>query len=159
MDELENATTSMGSDRRMWFVGAAIAALIAIMAIAVVLTSTQQETEYPPGSPEAALQAYAWSWERGDINAAYEMLTERVQAHVERLEFRHAMSWDDEAPKRVWIEERTDIDDGVVLKLLVETTYNGLFGPDRDTHVIRVTLIEVDGVWRIDTPLVGFYPW
>jgi len=143
----------------MWLVGVAIAVLIAIMAIAVVLTSTQQETEYPPGSPEAALQAYAESWERGDVDAAYQVLTERAQARVEPLEFRHAMSWDDDAPTRIWIDERTDVDDRVILKLSVETTFNGLFGPDRDTHSIRVTLVEVDGVWRIDTPLVGFYPW
>jgi hypothetical protein len=159
MDENENAATSLGSDRRMWFVGAAIAVLIAIMAVAVALTSTQQETEYPVGSAEAALQTYAEAWERGAIDTAYEMLTERVQARVEPLEFRHAMSWDEDAPTRIWIEERTDIDDGVVLKVSVETTFNGLFGPDRDTHSIRVTLVEVDGVWRIDTPLVGFYPW
>lgn len=159
MDENEKAAATLGSDRRMWLIGAAIAVLIVVVAIAVALTSTQQETRYPPGSPEAALQAYAESWERGDNDAAYEVLTERVQARVDSLEFRHAMSWDEEAPKRVWIEERTDIDDGVVLKLLVETTYNGLFGPDRDTLMIRVTLVEVDGVWRIDTPLVGLYPW
>ena len=159
MDQSEEATTNLGSDRRTWLIGAIVAATLVVVAVtAVALTGSQQDATYVEGSPEAAMQAYAEALENGDIDAAYQILTPEAQARVPIYEFRSVMSWGDDLPSRVWVDDRTEFDDRVVVKLTVETTYDGFLGPDRDTHTLRVSLIEMDGAWRIDTPLMGFYP-
>lgn len=160
MEQNAGATDQQGIGRRTWLIGAvAVAALIAIAVLAVVLTSTREDTVYEPDSPEAAVQVYATAWEAGDADAAWEMLTPRAQGRVERFEFRNAISWDEEVPTRVWVEEHREFDDRVVLTLGVERTWDGLFGPQRETQSMRLTLIQLDDEWRIDTPLVGFYAW
>jgi hypothetical protein len=46
-----------------------------------------------------------------------------------------------------------------MLTLSVERTWDGLLGPDRDVQTLRLSLVELDGAWRIDSPIVGFEPW
>ena len=160
MEQNAGATDQQGSDRRIWLVGAiAVVALVAVAVAAVVLTSTREDTVYEPGSPEAAVQAYAEAWEAGDTDAAWEMLTPRAQSRVEEFEFRRAASWEEDLPTRMWVDERHDFDERVELDLAVERTWDGLFGPDRDIQRLRLRLIQIDGAWRIDTPVMGFYPW
>jgi hypothetical protein len=160
MEQTTGATIHHGSDRRTWLIGAiAVAALVAIAAVAVVLTGSRDDAVYEPGSPEAVVQAYADAWADGDADAAWEILTPGAQARVRETEFRSAASWQEEMPTRMWIDERRDLDDRVVLVLSVEWTWDGLLGPDRNIQPLSVALIELDGAWRIDTPLVGFYRW
>ncbi len=160
MEQTAGATDPQGSDRRTWLIGAvAIVALITIAGIAVVLMSSHEEAVYDSDSPEATVQAYAHAWAEGDVDSAWQLLTPRVQARVHESEFRNAMSWDEDVPARVWVEERHDFPDWVALTLSVERTGGGLLGPSRDVHPLRLKLIEVDDGWRIDTPIVGFYPW
>lgn len=160
MEQTAGATDHPGSDRRTWLLGAiAIAVLVTISMVAVVLVGDRDDAAYGPGSPEAVVQDYAEAWAAGDTDAAWKMLTPRVQARVQEFEFRQAASWDDQMPTRVWVEQRNDLPDWVTLTLAVEWTWDGLFGPDRDIQNLRVKLVELDGTWRIDTPLVGFNPW
>lgn len=158
----DNATIPKRTEgsRSAWGIGIAAAiGVVLVAAAAMALAGTREDVEYEPGSPEAAMAAYVDAWDAGDVEAAYTALTTRAQARVPLHEFREVMTWDEEVPTRIWIEQRTDYDDRVVFDLTVETTYDGLFGPDRDTHSLRVTLINVDDAWRIDTPLVGTYSW
>lgn len=160
MEQNAEATKQQGAGRRTWLVATvAVAALIAIALIAIVLVSRQEDTVYEPGSPEAVVQAYAEAWEAGDADAAWEMLTPRAQGRLERSEFSNAISWEEEMPTRVWVEERRDLDDRVMLTLTVERTWDGLLGPSRDIGSLRLTLIELDDAWRIDSPIVGFHVW
>lgn len=159
MNEVEPTTGPPSGGRSAWLIGIVVAVVLVVAVAAVTLVGARDEVEYQPGSPEAAIAAYAEAWDAGDIDTAYAALTTRAQARVPLYEFREVMTWDEDVPTRIWIEERTDYDERVVLDLSVETSYHGLFGADRDTHSLRVTLVRVDGTWRIDTPLVGIYSW
>lgn len=160
MQQTAGATTQSGSDRRTWLIGAvAVAAVILIAVAAVVLTGMRQDAVYEPGSPEAAVQDYVEAWAAGDASTAWEMLTPQAQARVDEFEFHHARAWEEDLPTRVWIDERQDLPDWVALTLSVEWTWDGLFGPDRHLETVRLKLIEQDGAWRIDTPLLGFHRW
>ena len=160
MEQYAGPTEPQGAERRTWLIGAiVVAALIAIATIAIVLVSRQEDAAYEPGSPEAVVRAYADAWEAGDADAAWEMFTPRAQERLERSEFLNAISWEEEMPTRLWVEERRDFDDRVVLVLSVEWTWNGLLGPSRDIGSLRLTLVESGDTWQIDTPLVGFRVW
>jgi hypothetical protein len=160
MEEHIGSTTTLTADRRWWLVGAIVlAALVIVAGVAVLLMSEREDSSYEPGSPEAAVQAYAVAWAAGDSDAAWQMLTSRAQSRVQQFEFRNAIRWDEEVPSRVWVDERRDFDDHVVLSLSVERTWDGLLGPDRDISPLRISLVKVDGEWHIDSPIVGFRLW
>jgi hypothetical protein len=160
MEQYAGVNEQRGHGRRTWLmVATAAVALIAMAALAILLIDSGEDAVYEPGSPEAAVQAYAAAWDAGDADAAWALLTPQARARLTRLEIRSAMSWDEDAPSRIWIEQRRDLDDRVVLTLGVERTWDGLLGPDRDTHSLRLTLVELDDAWRIDTPVMGFHPW
>ena len=160
MEQTTGANDHRGNGRRTWLVGAlAVLALVVIAVAAIVLVGDREDTVYTPGSPEAAVQAYALAWEAGDADAAWGMRTPQAQRRVQRSEFHGAISWEEDTPSRVWVDKRRDLDDRVVLTLGVERTWDGLFGPSRHTESLRLTLIQLDDEWRIDTPVVGFYRW
>lgn len=160
MEQSAASATPETRDHRPWLVAAVAAGLLLAVAVtAIVLTGTRKDLAYEPGSPESAVQAYAQAWEAGDVDTAWDLLTPQAQARVQEFEFRSAMSWDEDVPTRIWVEERRDLEDRVELSLAVERSWDGLFGSDREVRPMRVTLIRVDGAWRIDTPLVGFYRW
>jgi hypothetical protein len=145
-------------DRRTGLVAAlAAAGLLGLATIALVLTGTPEDVGYGPGSPEAVMQAYAQAWEAGDADTAWALFTPRAQTRVRQYELRSAMSWSEDVPTRIWVEQRRDLDDRVELDLAVERSWDGLLGPDREIEPLRVTLIRLDDAWRIDTPLVGFH--
>ena len=161
MEQTTGAIDHRGSGRRTWLIGA-VALLILVLSGAVaafVLAGDREATVYAPGSPEAAVQAYARAWDAGDADAAWAFLTPQAQARVHRSEFRSAISWEEDTPSRVWVEERRDLDGKTILRLGVERTWHGPLGPGRDTESLRLTLIQLDDEWRIDTPVVGFYRW
>lgn len=160
MEQHTGVEDQRGHGQRAWLIVAlAVVALVTVAAFAVLLIDTGDDAVYEPGTPEAAVQAFAAAWEMGDVDGAWALLSPEAQTRVHKYQVRSAMSWDEEVPTRIWIEERRDLDDRVVLTLGVERTWDGLFGPDRDTQSLRLTLIQLDGDWRIDTPVVGFYPW
>ena len=160
MERTAGATGPQGIGHRAWLVGLIlVGAFVAIAAMAMVLIGDRQDTVYDPDSPEAAVQAYTQAWEGGDVDAAWQVLTPRAQERVEWFEFQHAATWSEDSPTRMWVAERDDHDDYVVLTLSIERTWDGLLGPDRDVQSLRLRLVRLDGSWRIDSPIAGFYPW
>lgn len=160
MEQTVGATRQAGNASRTRLAAAiAVAVLIVIAAVVVALLGSREEATFEAGSPEAAVQDYVEAWAAGDADAAWAMLTPRVQKWLHEREFRAALSWQEGRPSRVWIEERDDLPDWVTLRLSVERSWDGLIGPSRETESKHVKLIEVDGAWRIDTPMVEFYQW
>jgi hypothetical protein len=160
MNSTQAATRPQSTGRSTWVLGGVLVVVLVVIAVAaVVLSSAREDATYLAGSPEAALQEYFHAWRSGDIEAAYAALSSRAQARVPRDEFRDARRWQGESRVRVWIDERTEIADRVGLDLTLEEAYDGLLRPARDTMGLRVTMIRQDGDWKIDTPLVGYYPW
>ncbi len=150
-----------GSRRGPWLVGAIAAiVLIVIAATTIFLMSREQEAEYPAGSPEAVFQAYARAWEEGDTDAAWAVLSTGAQARVPRYRLSGANRARPDVARQVWIDDVSGSEERVVLRLSVETIYEGgLFGSDRDRDETRVTLLREDGEWKIDTPLAGYFGW
>ena len=160
MNDNQVGTRPQHSGRSAWLLGGVLViVLVIVAAAAVMLSSAREDATYPAGSAEAALQEYFHAWRSGDIEAAYAALSSRAQARVPRDEFRHAQTWQGESRVRVWIDERTEIADRVGLDLTLEETYDGFLRLARDTTGLRVTMIRQDGDWKVDTPLVGYYPW
>ena len=158
--EANTTTQRTRSGRSWWVAGIVLAVVIVVTAAAAVLVGSEQEpVGYPPGSPEAALQAYFEAWQAGDFEVAYSAMSEQAQRHIPRRDLREAATWADEEQVRVWVDRRTDHDDRAVLHLTIETSWDGLFGPDRDRHQQRVTMVREDGTWKIDTPMFGYHPW
>jgi hypothetical protein len=134
--------------------------VLAVAAIAAfLLATTRQDATYAPDSAEAAFQRYLAAWDRGDVETAYAALSTRARTHLPLWEFREAQSWSGDQPARVWIAERRDFGERVVLKLTIEQSYEGLLGPSRYHDQPSVTLVREHGVWVIDTPLVGYHIW
>jgi hypothetical protein len=146
------------TDRSGWLIGGLVGLAIAVAIItAIVVAVSRQDEVYPAGSPEAAFQAYLRAWDEGDTEAALAAFSERARKRVSTWEFRQAQGWADEEAARIWIDDVTERDGRVTLRLAIETVYGGLFGSERYTEHTRVTLVREDGGWKIDTPLVGYY--
>ena len=159
MNDSAATTASPAGTERTWLIAAIVAlALVGIATAAIVIATDQREAPYMPGTPEAAVQDYAQAWDAGDTDAAYALLSSRAQARVPEWEFRHAMTWSDESSSRIWIDERRDVGYQAILELTVERIYDGFLRPARERDGMRLVLIREDGAWRIDTPLLGYYP-
>ena len=160
MTDIDESHVEHGKDRRSWVFAAAVAGALVMVAVATIFfTVSRQDESYAPDSPEAAFQVYAQAWDAGDADTAYAALSASAQARVPEREFREAITWSGDGTSRIWIDERNGTDDRAVLVLTVESSEGGWLGVNRYRYHPRVTLIRVDGSWKIDTPLVGFDSW
>lgn len=158
MEQTPRPPRSLGN-RAIWIAGGVLAAALIVLAM-VGLGTPQDDAAYAPDTPEAALQAYFRAWHDGDTETAWAALTERARARLPEEEYYAAGGWyDDDTPVRIWIADRTDRDDSVVLEIGIEVTWEGLLGPDRETHEQRVTMRREGGAWKVDTPMMGPYGW
>lgn len=160
----------MSSNRSVLYIAAGILALV-ILAVAVVLLAGDREPqEFPPDSPEAALQAYLAAWDDGDIEAAYTYFSRRIHGTTSFEVYQRAA--DDFATygmppngpqRRVFIDEVTGSYPRVVVHLTVEELYgDGLSqNVQRSTRLVRMVSDAVSrdpNQWRIDEPLVWLDP-
>jgi hypothetical protein len=133
---------------------------IAVLATAaLLLTMRQDEVRYPPDSAEAAFQHYIAAWDEGDTGTAYAALSSRARSLVPFRDFVEAQAWSAGTPTRVWVDERRDVGERVILDLTIEQSWDGPLGPSRDRYQPTVTMLREDGAWKVDTPLVGYHPW
>jgi len=145
-------------DHRAWPVGVlALLALVVLASVALFVLVIRQDAEYGADSAEAALQRYVEAWEAGDVETAYGALSSRAQERLSLSAFKDAWSRTEGSAVRVWIDERRDAGDRVVLGLTVELSHGGLLRPDRERYRPRVTLVREGDAWKIDTPLLGNY--
>ena len=160
MDESTAATDPQGGGRTIWLGGAIVAMVIVVIAaVLFVAAGDREDAAYAPGSPEAAYQAYLRAWEAGDVDTAWASLTSQAQDRVDEYEFRAAARWRDEERVRIWIDDVDTTAERATLHVTIETTYDGLLGPDHDRHDAWVRLVREDGEWRIASPLIGYDQW
>jgi hypothetical protein len=119
----------------------------------------REDVSYPAESPEAALQGYLHAWDASDTESAYGFLSEGARTRVPESEFREANRWSDDVPVRVWIDDVSGVDERVTLAVTIESTDRTLLRTERHREEMRIAMVREDGVWKIDTPLVGYYPW
>jgi len=136
---------------------ATIVALIAI-ALVLVLAVPRDPTTYAPGSPEAAFQTYYQAFEAGDLDAAHALFSADVKRQLTRSEYRRfdaEHGWQRDEDRRV-ILSRTDVTgDRAILHLRIDTFYQGGLGASRNSQERSVRLVQEDGMWLIDEPIVG----
>jgi hypothetical protein len=150
----------VSSNRSLLFIAAGILALVVLAVAVVLLAGVAKPQEFPPDSPEAALQDYLAAWDGRDIPAAYLYFSERVRSTTTLDEYQLAADefagygMPPNGPdRRAFIDEVTGSGDRVVVQLTVEE----LYGDGLNTNVQRSTrsvpmVREPDG-WRIDEPL------
>ncbi len=155
----------MSSNRSLLYVAAGIFALVVLAVAVVLLAGDRKPQEFPPDSPEAALQDYFGAWDGRDIPAAYGYLSERVRSTTSLKEYQLAADefasyqMPPNGPdRRVFIDEVTGSGDHVVVQLTVEE----LYGDGLNTNVQRsrrsVPMVRDPDGWRIDEPLVWLDP-
>lgn len=142
-----------------------IAGLVLLLVIvAVVISLTFESTgpaSYPAGSPESAFQRYFRAFDEGDTETAYSFFTARV---------RNQMSYDDftwyagtstqyqkpaEFDTVVRIERVERTDERAILHLTVEEVSGSGINVNRYTFERRIRMLQEEGNWKLDEPLIG----
>ena len=143
---------------KWWIIGAA-AFLAALLITSIALALTSRETEFAPGTPEAAVQAVLRAAENDDIEAAHAMLSPDLQAKCELKDYaeivRFRYSDDNDRDIRATLRE-TKLIDGITFidVRITEFHGNGPFGSGESTHNERYALRQENGEWRFTE-----YPW
>ena len=162
MDERSSPAPASTSGRgrlptSVLLVGVGIAALIAF-AVIVVMTAKTDPTDYAPGTPESAFQAYYQAWEARDVEGAYGHLSSAIRSDIDLAAYRRfdaEQSHQRDQDRRV-VLLGVDIDgDHAVLDLRIDEFSESGFGGDRYSHERSIPLVHEDGAWRIDEPIVG----
>jgi hypothetical protein len=143
--------------RAVLVAGGAIAALIGL-SLVVVLAVPRGPTAYPPGSPEAAFQAFYIAYETGDVEGAYALLGSSVTGRVTLAEYRQLDSeqqWQRHADRRVLLLGAEVTDDRAVLRVRLDEFTEGGLGGNRYSWERTIRMVREDGNWLIDEPIVG----
>jgi len=147
-----------GANRLLAIVGLGIAALV-VVALTLVFLLPRSEPSYPPGSPEAAFQAYLAASDAGDIEAAYAALSPRVRARWTYDAYvREADMYGSQAGgRRVYIDRVVRIgDEQATLHLTIEWMGGaGLTTSRWYERDVRIRMVSVDGTWYVDQALIG----
>jgi hypothetical protein len=147
-----------GGSRATLLVGGAIVALIAIAAL-VVVAVPRSPTVYEPGSPEAAFQSFYRAYENGDVEGAYRYLASSVTDQLTLIEYRQLDSeqgWQREEDRRVVLLGSDLAGDTTTLRLRIDQfSSGGGLGGNRYSSDRTIRLVQEDGAWLIDEPIVG----
>jgi hypothetical protein len=138
-------------------VGGAIVALIALATLVVAVP--KNPAVYEPGSPEAAFQAFYRAFEGGDVEGAYRLLGSSVTDQLTLIEYRRLdaeQGWQRDEDRRVVLLESDWTGETGLLRLRIDQfSSGGGLGGDRYSHERTIRLVQEDGAWLIDEPLVG----
>lgn len=147
-----------GIPRAVLLVGGAIVALIAL-AVVVALAVPKGPAVFDPGSPEAAFQAFYEAYEVRDVEGAYRLLSSSVTDELSLTEYRRLdaeQAWQRNEDRRVVLlgSERTG--ETALLRLRIDQfSGGGGLGGNRYSYERTIQLVQEDGAWRIDEPIVG----
>lgn len=150
-----------GGPRTTLVVGGAIVALIAL-AVVVALVVPKGPAVYDPGSPEAAFQAFYRAFEEGEVEDAYLLLSSSVKEQVTLAEYRRLdadQTYQRGQDRRVVLLGSDRTGETRLLRLRVDQFYSGRgLGGDRYSYERTIQLVQEDGAWLIDEPIVGTEP-
>jgi hypothetical protein len=138
---------------------------IVVISVAVVILTGTRPAEFPPGSPQAALQAYLQDWEDGDLEAAYTAFSSQVRAQVSYPQYQRAADefrmygFPPNGPSRRVLFDRVR---GEGDRMTVEVTVEELYGDGLSVNASRssrsIRMVLQDGTWRIAQALVWLDP-
>ena len=154
----------MSNGRSVGTIAAVIVGLMAVAVVIVLVADRRAPQAFPPGSPEAAIQAYLQAFEDREVETAYEHFSAAAQKRMTLQEFEEAANgWHAsqgvELTHLVLIAGSTIDGSRATVELIVESTYEG--GLENNTYrEEREALLTLeDGAWRFVDPLVWLDPF
>lgn len=161
MHEGERPTPAGSSSRSLLYVALGVVALAVVTIVVVLLAGGREAAEFPPDSPEAALQRYLAAYEEGDLDAAHAYFSADVRQRMDREAYQQAVdSWGvgTEPDRTVLFDSASGTGDRVQLHLLIEEFYGDGLSGDTYRSPRDVRLVREDGEWRIDQALIWLDP-
>lgn len=139
---------------KWWLIGAG-GFLAALLIVSIVLALTSRETVFAPGTPERAVQDLLRAAESDDIEAAYAMLSTKLQANCALRNFAdRGYRMDDQSP-RASLRETKIVDDTTFVTVRITEYYgDGPFGGSESSRDRRFVLRQEGGEWKFTE-----YPW
>jgi hypothetical protein len=145
------------SSNRWLIVAGAVLAIIIAGSIAAG-TLRDGETEFPPDSPEAAVQRYVRAVENEDAVAIRDALTPAAQQRCELASIRNALRAPDGRDLRVTLRDSRVTGDRAVVRVRVtESTGSSPFDSGSYDHDETFDLVRVNGAWLIEQPTWPVY--
>ena len=141
---------------KAWLIGGGLF-IAALAVVSVVVAIMSGETSLPADTPEGQVQRFLSSLDDGDLEMAYESLSEEIRERcpVETVFGRFPGIESRLASDRVTLEGTTTVGDTAFVDVRITRIDSGrLFGPSEFSHVQRYSLRQEGGDWR----LVEF-PW
>lgn len=134
-----------------WLIGGGVA--LAVLIVASVITATlQEEAEFEPGSPEAAVQRYLSAVEEKDLQAAYDFLSPELQekCSVEGMFGEIGSHWPRLEDARLTLEEVRTLNDVKFVEIKFAGFRDvGLFGPSEYDFNVSFALQQFNGMWKL----------
>ena len=122
-----------------------------LIVASIVVAILQNEAEFAPGSPEAAVQAYLRALDEEDFQTAYDLLSPELQSRCsieDMLGRRNSRRWQLE-DKRMTLESARTLDQTTFVTVRVtELSGGGLFGPSEYSFEVTFALRRSDENWE-----------
>ena len=135
-----------------WLIGGA--AVLGILIVASIVAAVlQNEAEFAPGSPEAAVQAYLRALDEDDFQAVHDALSPELRERCSikdmfggRYVSQRRSALED---KRITLEGARTLGENTFVTIrIVELYSDGLFGPSGFDYDETFTLEQFDGRWK-----------
>ncbi len=133
-----------------WLIGGGTALGLLIVA-SVVAAVMRNETEFAPGSPEAAVQNYLRALDEDDFQAAHDALSPELRdaCSIEDIFGGNRSGWWRLHDKQVTLEGARTFDATTFVSVrIAELRSGGLFGPSEYSFEETFTLRQSDGLWK-----------
>ena len=147
----------MSSNR--WLIAAGLGLLLLVIASVAVGTRGVGDTEFPPDSPERAVQQYVRAVQNEDADALIALLSPDFQRRCELSDIRSIVRSPGERDLRVTLRDaKTTSDTRAVVRVRVtESSGAGLFDSGTYDHEETFDLARIGGTWLVDQPTWPVY--
>ncbi|MCY4655136.1 MAG: hypothetical protein OXC95_18475 [Dehalococcoidia bacterium] len=145
--------------KNYWLIGGA--ALLGLLLIASIIAALLQgESEFDPGSPEAAVQDYLRALDQEDFQAAYDALSPELQSRCSIEDMfggRRSGRWKLH-DRQITLEDAQTFEETTFVTVrITELRGGGLFGPSEYAFEDAFALKRFDGHWKFsENPWPGF---
>jgi hypothetical protein len=141
-----------------WLIAAGLVLALVIGGSIAAGSTRRGETEFPPDSPEGAVQRYVRALEAEDALAIRETLSPAAQQRCEISDIRNAMRYPDERDLRVTLRDSRITGDRAEVKVRVtENSGSGPFDSGSYDHEETFDLVRIEARWLIDQPTWPVY--
>ncbi|RIK39673.1 MAG: hypothetical protein DCC58_14940 [Chloroflexi bacterium] len=143
-------------ERTVLAIGAGVLALVLIAVVVVLAAGSSEPQDFPPGSPEAALQQYVETLRTGDREAALALLSASARERVKDDDYFPSPYCGGTDDRRVRITDTVLTGDRAIITVTVQEASSSIFDFDQYEYTQTVPMKLEDGQWRVDEPYVCF---